>query len=335
MVAQAVPSAPQPGEEFTSFYARFYPRLMAYVRRRYPAEDAEDVVQETLAKAAVAYPYLDLRKDAWPWLRKVACNHVIDLAHQREQAAIAAMRCERPLETEDHSDPENLAVIREACSILNRALARLSSNDRFVITLHHLDEMSLYEIASLAGCKENAVRQRLFRARARLAKAVTELGGTLGVVPLVSLMRRRAHRLGRPVPFAASGLAVSLAVVGATTGIYFGAQAPNHASDSAGAASTAVLEVVARNSLMSVAAEAPPKPTDLRTRSMKFKPTGPAMQTTSHIQLEISKTPLKPGKTASNDIRIATPAGTVVIHGNAVTTQGRTVTCVIARVDCE
>lgn len=334
MVAQAVPSAAPPREEFASFYARFYPRLMAYVCRRYPAEDAEDVVQETLAKAAVAYPYLDLHKDAWPWLRTVVCNHVIDLAHQREQAAIAAMRCERPLETEAHSDPEDLAVVREACSILNRALARLSSNDRFVITLHHLHEMSLYEIATLAGCKENAVRQRLFRARARLARAVTELGGTLGVVPLVSLMRRRACRISRPVPVAASGLAVSFAIVGATAGIYVATHGADHASETAGAARTPVLVAVARDTPLATAADAPATPLGLRARSTDFRPTGPAMPTTSHVQLKVSKTPLKPGTTAADDIRIQTPVGTVVIHGNAVTSQGGTVTCVVANVDC-
>jgi RNA polymerase sigma-70 factor (ECF subfamily) len=63
----------------------------------------------------------------------------------------------------------------DARALLLRLLQTLPANDRLVLTLLHLEEKSVQEIASLMGWSRALVKVRAFRARARLRKAVAAL----------------------------------------------------------------------------------------------------------------------------------------------------------------
>jgi len=59
---------------------------------------------------------------------------------------------------------------RDAAEVLQWAMARLSADERLVITLLELEERSVRDTAELTGWSESNVKVRAFRARQALKK---------------------------------------------------------------------------------------------------------------------------------------------------------------------
>ena len=76
-------------------------------------------------------------------------------------------------------DDEPLEVIesRDARSLMHKLLETLSANDRLILSLLHLEEKSLEEIAKITGTSRIVVKVRAFRARRKLQAALRKLEG--------------------------------------------------------------------------------------------------------------------------------------------------------------
>lgn len=173
------------------------PRLVQIVRARMDPRlrgrvDPSDVVQETLADA---HKHLDdyLRDRPLPlvlWLRKLACNHLVDLHRQHVLAQKRSVLREArhkfgslseeaagelsDLLIADNTSP-SLAARREELRLrLLTALQEMSEKDREVLTLRHLEGLTVLEIAAVLGVTESAVKVRHFRALNRIRLALGE-----------------------------------------------------------------------------------------------------------------------------------------------------------------
>src|SRR5262245_8155406 len=157
---------------------RIDPRLAACV-------DPSDVIQETLAGAARRLPeYLrDQPLPFYPWLRRLACDHLAELYRRHVRARSRSVEREEPPALPDRSALElaDRLLARESTpsAKLDReerrhrvraALATLSERDREVLVLRHLEQLSSAEIAAVLGLTEGAVYTRHLRALRRLRK---------------------------------------------------------------------------------------------------------------------------------------------------------------------
>jgi RNA polymerase sigma-70 factor (ECF subfamily) len=143
--------------------------------------DADDIVQEAFMRAYRAFDTLR-GPDARSWLLAIVRNcHLSALAERRRRA------CE-PL-TEEHEgeaasaaaapppDPERASIERDARRTLARLIAALPEEQREVLLLRELEDMSYREIAAVAQVPIGTVMSRLARARTRLRES---LGAALG-----------------------------------------------------------------------------------------------------------------------------------------------------------
>jgi len=80
----------------------------------------------------------------------------------------------------DGLDLESAIANEEVRGLLHAAIARLPPLQRTVLTLYHLEEMSLGEIARVTGLPEGTLKSHLFRSRKRLREI---LEPRLGVTP--------------------------------------------------------------------------------------------------------------------------------------------------------
>lgn len=71
--------------------------------------------------------------------------------------------------------PTEIPAPRESRVLLHVLLESLKPKDRIVITLLHLEERSISEIASLTGWNSTVIKVRAFRARRRLREALDQL----------------------------------------------------------------------------------------------------------------------------------------------------------------
>jgi RNA polymerase sigma-70 factor (ECF subfamily) len=77
----------------------------------------------------------------------------------------------------DSFDLEGACADHETMQLLQQAIEKLPALQRTLVTLYHLDELGIGEIATVTNLPEGTVKNYLFRARARLrATLETQLG---------------------------------------------------------------------------------------------------------------------------------------------------------------
>jgi RNA polymerase sigma factor (sigma-70 family) len=172
---------PQDGaDRFERLFRRQHAAVVAYVRRRAPADLVDDVVSETFL---VTWRRLEhVPEEELPWLLAVARNV---LATQRRGA-----RRRRGLTAKLHGTSAAPAMVPalESCSgdadgvdrELLAALAKLSARDREALLLIAWDELESHQAAVVLGERPGAFRVRLHRARKRLRRLLedsSELAG--------------------------------------------------------------------------------------------------------------------------------------------------------------
>ena len=143
--------------------------------------DADDIVQEAFMRAYRGFDSLRA-PDARSWLLSIVRNcHLSALAERRRRAY-------EPL-TEEHEaqpaiaaagappDPESASIERDEARTLARLIAALPEEQREVLLLRELEDMSYREIAEVIEVPIGTVMSRLARARAALKALWPEAQG--------------------------------------------------------------------------------------------------------------------------------------------------------------
>lgn len=131
--------------------------------------DAEDLVQDAMAKAATRWPRL---RDGNPeaYVRQVMLNAVRSRWRRRQKIAEhpTASVPERPTLGASESD----AVTKQ---LLSAALLQLTPRQRAVLWLRFYEDLSAKEAAPLLGCSVGTVKSQTHAALARLRQVAPEL----------------------------------------------------------------------------------------------------------------------------------------------------------------
>ena len=135
--------------------------------------EAEDAAQETFWRAFQHLDRFDPHRSLRTWLCAIAHHHCIDQLRRRRLTWL-------PLDTDvppDHPalhdptpGPEPEAERLEQAARVQDLLRRLPPSGRAVITLHYWSGLTYREIAAVTGTTVSAVKSRLHRNRAALAK---------------------------------------------------------------------------------------------------------------------------------------------------------------------
>jgi len=136
-------------------------------------EDAEDVTQSALVKAAEHLDGFRAEASLRTWLHRIATNECRMLRRRRppgslEELLAAAAAGAAPEPPGESPDPELVAVAVEEQRRVLRALAELPANYRTVLLLADGRDLHAAEIAALLETTVPAVRSALHRARAAL-----------------------------------------------------------------------------------------------------------------------------------------------------------------------
>jgi RNA polymerase sigma-70 factor, ECF subfamily len=157
--------------------------------------DASDIVQDVLLEAHRRLSDY-LRNPIMPfhlWLRHIAKDHVID-AHRRHRLAqrrsLDRQQPLVPLAMADHSSfelagqlldqeltPATAAIQKELQKRLESAIGQLDDNDREIILMRHVEQLSNQDVACALELSEAAASMRYLRAVRRLRETLLP-GGT-------------------------------------------------------------------------------------------------------------------------------------------------------------
>jgi RNA polymerase sigma-70 factor (ECF subfamily) len=159
---------------FDALYELYRARIHGFLLRLSGRRDvAEDLFQETWINAARAAPRLREDSRLGPWLYRIARNEWV--SHRRwsmlDLSRLVALRDEGPYASDDAAPDDAVAAHREAARI-ERAIASLPPALREALLLVAVEGLEQKEAAEVLGIKYDLLRQRLTRARERLAELV-------------------------------------------------------------------------------------------------------------------------------------------------------------------
>ncbi|WP_114044639.1 sigma-70 family RNA polymerase sigma factor [Acidipropionibacterium virtanenii] len=156
------------------------------------AADAEDVVQETYAKAFASFKQFKPGTNLKAWLFRILTNTYINTYRKAQR---------RP-QTSDDENVEDWQIARAAShqatglrsaevealdtmpdTQVLRALDSLSDDFREVVTLADVEGFSYKEIAQIMGTPIGTVMSRLNRARKQLRGQLVDVAGARGIGP--------------------------------------------------------------------------------------------------------------------------------------------------------
>ena len=140
---------------------------------------AEDITQDAFLQAYKKLSTLKNPNQFAGWLYVIANRLCIDWARKqksirKQKPAMQSLEDTRPEEIEKSSythyiSEQQITERTEYChGLVQKLLEKLPENERTVITLFYLDEMSTKEIGKFLGVSANTIASRLHRARKRL-----------------------------------------------------------------------------------------------------------------------------------------------------------------------
>ena len=156
------------------------PQLRAYARSLAGnnVHLADDLVQDTVVLALQAWDRFTPGSNLKAWLFRILHNRfhsVVGRKHVRAEVVVEDLTALASVPAHQEAGP-GVAEFR-------RAFARLSPGHREVLVLYAVHGMSLTRIAEVCGCRVQAVKSRMNRARAALRRMVGEGGSSRAAPP--------------------------------------------------------------------------------------------------------------------------------------------------------
>ena len=134
------------------------------------AADAQDATQNAFVKAFTNLDRFEERRPFAPWLMRIVTREALNL--QRAESTRFAFWQRLLQRPEAHESVESIVQVRAQQRDLWRAVNRLKTNDRTVLTLSYFMGMSEAEVADALGIKRGAVKKRKYSALRRLRALV-------------------------------------------------------------------------------------------------------------------------------------------------------------------
>jgi len=168
-------------EAFAPLVERYQRRVFSLVfriiRRR---DEVEDLAQEIFFKAFRAISSYNFQSSFGTWLARVAVNHCYDYL-RRERASRVSYYWQMKEETRQALEakaesPQAAGLNTEQQTALrdwvDKLLGRAPVNDRIILVLKEVEDLSVEEIGDILKLKPGTVKVRLHRARKRMLEDV-------------------------------------------------------------------------------------------------------------------------------------------------------------------
>lgn len=141
--------------------------LFAYFYRSTLDQHAsEDLVQTVFMKILQYRHNFSGTGKFTTWMYRIAHNASID--YFRKNQRYQNLDTIHEINMSDEQTPENEIMQKENVHLLNKAMARLSVENRDVLLLSKFQKLKYKEIGEILHCSENTVKIKVFRAMADL-----------------------------------------------------------------------------------------------------------------------------------------------------------------------
>ena len=136
------------------------------------ATEAEDLVQESYAKALRGFSGFQVGTNFRAWMYRILRNTFLTSRSGLKSAAIEAQEFDAM--ASNHPTPEAILIQQADRELVQQALTQLAVPLREILLLCEVEEMSYEEIAQVLAIPMGTVMSRLYRARRALRSLLLE-----------------------------------------------------------------------------------------------------------------------------------------------------------------
>jgi RNA polymerase sigma-70 factor (ECF subfamily) len=155
-------------DAYGALVRRYQDRLYRFILRMVSSHDeALELAQEAFIKAWQALPGWQPEAQFQTWLFRIASNTAMDSLRRRKVVEFVAQDEDYEVAA-DAPGPEGQLQTRQRMRALESALNRLPPEQREIVLLRELEDMSYSDISEALGISEGTVKSRLARAREAL-----------------------------------------------------------------------------------------------------------------------------------------------------------------------
>lgn len=149
-------------DAFGELYAEYFTPIWRYIFYRVRSrEETEDLVQNVFIKAFQSVGRFEQQRvDPLAYFYTIARNTLIDYWRKKKDIPLEHVELVR----DNNTDPHVLVEQMEMRTLAQKAIAKLEGDQREVIVLRFINDMSVRETAHIMGKSEAAVRQMQLRA---------------------------------------------------------------------------------------------------------------------------------------------------------------------------
>jgi RNA polymerase sigma-70 factor (ECF subfamily) len=151
------------------YYHELGPLVLAYLRRRVPPQDAEDVLQQVFLDLWRSRGSYDATRPMIPWVLGIAHKRSVD--HLRRQSR-ASDQTVFHISDAPRADAASFAERYADAEYIRQALADLSPEMRETLVLAYFADMTQSEIAVRLGVPLGTVKARSHRGLRKLAASL-------------------------------------------------------------------------------------------------------------------------------------------------------------------
>lgn len=195
---RAVVEKAQKGEKaaFEELYREFHDKLYFFVLKNVGDKHiAEDITEDSFLASMQGITALKEAENYETWLHSIAFNKCRMYFRQKGREDNISLDDENVSE-DLHTDdtvmlPEDYADNKELKRSLKKVIEGLKPEQRSAVILYYYDGMPLKKVSEILEISENAAKQKLFKARAKIKKEIERVfeGGALMAVPVIIMMR--------------------------------------------------------------------------------------------------------------------------------------------------
>jgi RNA polymerase sigma-70 factor (ECF subfamily) len=144
-------------------------------------DDARELCQETFLRVHLRLHQYRFESALKTWIGQVAYSIALRYLERKRIALIEADTADEHQDmleqVSDDFDLESASADAEVAAALHAAIETLPPLQRMVLTLYHLDEVPIAEIATITGLAEGTIKSHLFRSRATLRQRLESCMG--------------------------------------------------------------------------------------------------------------------------------------------------------------
>jgi RNA polymerase sigma factor, sigma-70 family len=161
-------------QAFSVIVSRYKDKVFSIVYRIVNnREDAEDLTQEIFIKLYKSISNFKNESEFSTWVYRIAYNTTITELRKRKITFFSMN--ENPLLVNEGEWIDEIGDNENRTIYLQKALASLSPDDLFVVSLHHIEDKSIREIANAMNQTESNIKVKLHRIRKKLAQEINRM----------------------------------------------------------------------------------------------------------------------------------------------------------------